>query len=92
MIDERTQKWIDIFAALASDTRLEIARMLAQRKIECQEILGRLDLSQPAISYHLRKMEHAGILIKERKGSRNCYRLAERIQDLIRMIDKEEGR
>ncbi len=92
MTDEQTQKWIDIFAALASDARLEIVRMLAQRKTACQEILDRLDLSQPAISYHLRKMEHAGILIKEKSGSRNCYRLDERIQDLINMIEKEEYR
>jgi DNA-binding transcriptional ArsR family regulator len=47
-------------------------------------------LSQPAISYHLGKLERAGILKKEKSGSRNCYRLESRTEELIKIINKEE--
>ena len=88
--NEKQQEWIKVFSALASDARLQIVMMLSGGSVECQEILGRLDLSQPAISYHLGKLERAGILIKERNGSRNCYRLDNRVNGLIEIISKED--
>ena len=91
MIDNKRQReWIRVFSALASDARLQIVMMLSGGSVECQEILGRLDLSQPAISYHLGKLERAGILIKEKNGSRNCYRLDDRVNGLIEIISKED--
>ena len=88
--NEKQREWIKVFSALASDARLQIVMMLSGGSVECQEILGRLDLSQPAISYHLGKLERAGILIKEKNGSRNCYRLDNRINGLIEIISKED--
>ena len=91
MIDNKRQReWIRVFSALASDARLQIVMMLSGGSVECQEILGRLDLSQPAISYHLGKLERAGILIKEKNGSRNCYRLDNRVNGLIKLISGKE--
>ena len=93
MIDENTQReLVEVFSALASGTRLRIVIMLADGKMGCQEILSRLDLSQPAVSYHLGKLEHAGVLVKERSGARNCYRLHNRISGLINIFDEEETR
>ncbi len=88
--NEKQREWIRVFSALASDARLRIVMMLSGGSVECQEILGRLDLSQPAISYHLGKLERAGILIKEKNGSRNCYRLDNRVSGLIEIISKED--
>jgi len=88
--NERQREWISVFSALASDARLQMVLLLAKGKLECQEILDRVDLSQPAISYHLGKLERAGILIKEKKGSRNCYRLDKRINGLIKIISGKE--
>jgi len=88
--NERQREWIRVFSALASDARLQMVLLLAKGKLECQEILDRVDLSQPAISYHLGKLERAGILIKEKKGSRNCYRLDKRINGLIKIISGKE--
>ena len=93
MLDENRQReWVEVFSALASDTRLRIVIMLASGKMGCQEILSQLDLSQPAVSYHLGKLEHAGVLIKERNGIRNCYRLHNRINELVNVVEKEEVR
>jgi ArsR family transcriptional regulator len=89
-VDERRQKeWVEVFSALASGTRLRIVMMVFARQMECQEILSKLNLSQPAVSYHLGKLEHAGVLIKERNGSRNCYKLGESISKLIGIVEKQ---
>ncbi len=91
MLDENAQReWVKVFSALASDTRFRIVIMLSGGKMGCQEILSRLDLSQPAVSYHLGKLEHAGVLVKERNGIRNCYRLHNRISELVNVVEKEE--
>lgn len=89
---EKQREWLDIFSALASEARLKIVTMLSEREMGCQEILDQLDLSQPAISYHLGKLERAGILIKERTGARNCYRLSSRVSGLLEMLNKEEAK
>ena len=89
MGNEQRTKWVEVFSALANDQRIKIVEMLASGKLECQDILDRLDLSQPAVSYHLGKLERAGILTKEKHGSRNCYRLKKSIRLLIETLEKE---
>jgi DNA-binding transcriptional ArsR family regulator len=88
---QRRTRWADVFASLASEPRLHIVELLADDAVQCQEIIGRLELSQPAVSYHLAKLERAGVLHKERQGTRNCYRLHEGLRTWIRTIMKEEG-
>jgi DNA-binding transcriptional ArsR family regulator len=83
-------RWPEVFAALASEPRLRIVKLLARGEVRCQDILPQLELSQPAVSYHLAKLERAGILAKERQGTRNCYRLCDEVRTLIRMITKED--
>lgn len=90
MNNEQRTKWVVVFSALANEQRIKIVEMLASGKLECQAILDRLDLSQPAVSYHLGKLERAGILIKEKHGSRNCYRLKKSIRLLTEALKKEE--
>ena len=88
--DEGRKQWVEVFSALASEPRLKIVEMLAEGQVECQEILDWLGLSQPAISYHLGKLERAGLLLKEKKGSRHCYRLNRRVRGLIKMLKQED--
>jgi len=88
---DRRSRWAEIFASLASEPRLHIVELLAADAVQCQEILGQLDLSQPAVSYHLAKLERAGVVHKERQGTRNCYRMDERLRPVIHAIMKEEG-
>ena len=88
--EERRAHWVEIFSALASEPRLHIVELLAGGNSRCQEILGQLELSQPAVSYHLAKLERAGILHKERQGTRNCYRLREELLEIVRIIAKED--
>jgi len=88
--DTRAQ-WAEIFAALASEQRLHIVEILASGKSQCQEILKQLDLSQPAISYHLAKLERAGVLTKERQGTRRCYRLNRELKPVFKCITEGVG-
>ena len=90
-MEDRTRKrLVEIFSSLASETRLGIVEMVSDGKMECQEILDLFDLSQPVISYHLGKLEHAGILVKEKRGSRNCYCLSSGIKKFIELLEKED--
>jgi len=84
-------KWTEVFGALASEPRLRIVDLVARGEAKCQEISQHFDLSQPAISYHLSKLERAGILIKRREGTRHCYRLSDDLRPLFECLMKEEG-
>jgi DNA-binding transcriptional ArsR family regulator len=86
---ERRLAWTHMFSALASEPRLQIVELLAHRTVQCQEIQSRLNLSQPAISYHLTKLEQAGVLQKERQGTHNCYQLQKGVAELVRLITEE---
>jgi DNA-binding transcriptional ArsR family regulator len=90
--DARRKRWVQIFASLASEARLRIVEMLTEGDLQCQEIRGEIELSQPAISYHLTKLERAGVLVKEKRGTRTCYRLASDLSLLIKMLRQEEKR
>lgn len=90
-MDEQTRRhaWTKVFSALASEPRLQIVEVLARQTVRCQEIQSLLKLSQPAISYHLTKLEQAGVLQKERQGTRNCYRLQKGVANLVQLITEE---
>lgn len=92
MADKPTRaRWAEVFSALGSEQRLHIVELLAGGEVQCQEILKRVELSQPAISYHLGKLERAGILEKQRIGTRRCYRLSEDLKPMISNLMKEDG-
>ena len=89
--EQARARWVEIFAALASEPRLQIVELLSHGRVHCQEILGQIDLSQPAVSYHLGKLERAGVLAKERHGTRNCYQIREDVRGLFAALQKEDG-
>ena len=84
-------RWAEVFSALASEQRLRIVELLARGEVQCQEIMKHVDLSQPAVSYHLGKLERAGVLLKDRAGSRRCYRLNEDLRTVFECLMKEDG-
>ncbi len=62
-------------AALAQETRLDAFRLLVQSGPEglaAGELATRLDISPPALSFHLRGLTHAG-LIRARQDGRFIY-------------------
>ena len=56
------------FAALADPTRRAIISRLAQGSATVTEIAEPFNISLPAISKHLRVLEGAGLLMRQKKG------------------------
>lgn len=56
------------FAALADPTRRAILARLGEGEASVAELAEPFDLSQPAISRHLRVLEDAGLIAAGRKG------------------------
>jgi len=56
----------EVYKALADKTRLHMLALLAIDELCVCELVAILDMSQPSISQHLRKLRQAG-LVKERK-------------------------
>ena len=59
--------------ALADETRLEILGMLADGELYAQQIVDRLEISQPAVSRHLRLMVAGGILTQRKEAGMKYY-------------------
>ncbi|MGD8398556.1 MAG: metalloregulator ArsR/SmtB family transcription factor, partial [Anaerolineae bacterium] len=76
--------------ALADETRLQIVAMLRRREMYAQEIVDRLDISQPAVSRHLNLMATAGVLTIRREGNAKYYAVNQetlsRVADSIRRL------
>jgi len=63
------------FAALADPTRRAILARLASGEASVSELAAPFAMSQPAISKHLRVLESAGLVIREREAQRRPSRL-----------------
>jgi DNA-binding transcriptional ArsR family regulator len=63
------------FAALADPTRRAILARLARGEASVSELTEPFDMSQPAISKHLRVLERAGLVVPGRDAQRRPRRL-----------------
>src|SRR4051794_7364527 len=65
----------DPFDALADENRRAILSMLGGGGMAVVDIAGRLPISPPAVSRHLRVLADAGFVAEERRGTRRIYSL-----------------
>jgi DNA-binding transcriptional ArsR family regulator len=66
---------IQALGALASESRLAVFRLLVKRGPQGytpSELIERLDVAAPTLSFHLKELMHAGLLVNRREG-RNLY-------------------
>lgn len=63
------------FAALADPTRRAIIQRLAAGEASVAELADPFDISQPAVSKHLRVLEKAGLISRRRDAQRRPCRL-----------------
>lgn len=66
---------INALSALASDPRLTVFRLLVKRGPEGytpSELIERLEVPAPTLSFHLKGLMHAGLVVSRREG-RNLY-------------------
>src|SRR2546421_12010398 len=64
-----------VFAALADPTRRAILARLASGEASVNELAAPFDMSQPAISKHLKVLERAGLISRGRDAQRRPRRL-----------------
>lgn len=64
---------METFAALADDTRLRIVDVLAKRERSVGDLVALFELSQPAISQHLRVLREAGLVRVRPDAQRRIY-------------------
>lgn len=71
-----TQSNLDaIFAALADPTRRAILSRLAEGQASVNEIAAPFEMSQPAVSRHLKVLERAGLIERDVDAQRRPARL-----------------
>ena len=66
----------NIFGSLADATRRDILRRLMQENLSVGEIAAPYSISLPAISRHLRVLEEAKLIIKQRRGKGQVVQLS----------------
>jgi len=71
------------FSALSDPTRRAILARLALGETTVMELAKPFQMSQPAISRHLRVLENAGLILRRVDGTKHPCRLAEGSLDEI---------
>lgn len=71
------------FSALSDPTRRAILARLAQGETTVMELARPFDMSQPAISRHLKVLEGAGLIVRRAEGTkRHCSLAPTALQEL----------
>ncbi len=77
------------FAALADPTRRAILARLAEGETSVQELAAPFDISLPAVSRHLKVLEHAGLIVRSREAQwRPCRLQAGPLKDIAAWVEE----
>jgi DNA-binding transcriptional ArsR family regulator len=81
-----------IFAALSDPTRRRILDLLTRAELRVTDLAKPFSISLPAISKHLRVLEKAGLIKRERDGRVHRLRLeAKPMRDAAAWIERYRG-
>ncbi len=76
MVNDSSERLSTIFLAIADPTRRAILERLAQGEASGTELARPFSISVPAISKHLRVLEHADLILRRKDGRTHRFRLA----------------
>jgi DNA-binding transcriptional ArsR family regulator len=68
MVNNSPERLDVVFSALSDPTRRAILERLARSDASVTQLAAPFDMSLPAISKHLRILEHAGLIAREKEG------------------------
>jgi DNA-binding transcriptional ArsR family regulator len=78
-----------VFNALGDPTRIRILDLLSTRERSVGELVGEFELTQPAVSQHLRVLKEAGLVASRADAQRRVYRInAEPLRELDGWLEK----
>lgn len=66
-----------LFNALAEESRLKILALLKFREMCVCELTAALDMTQPNLTYHVKKLENVGLVGHEKRGKWVYYSLTD---------------
>jgi DNA-binding transcriptional ArsR family regulator len=66
---------VPVFEVLAEPNRRRILELLGDRERPVGDLVGKLDISQPAVSKHLRILRQAGLVESRSEAQRRLYRV-----------------
>lgn len=78
MVNDSPEQLNIVFFALADPTRRAILARLAHGEASGTELAQPFSISVPAISKHLRVLEHAELILHRKEGRTHLFRLAAR--------------
>lgn len=91
--DDETVATAALFKALADPQRVRIVNLLATggEPVCVCDLTSALDVSQPTVSHHLKKLVTAGLLDREQRGTWAYYSLnrdaARRLADIVTLTE-----
>jgi ArsR family transcriptional regulator, arsenate/arsenite/antimonite-responsive transcriptional repressor len=91
--DEEAEATATLFRALSDPTRVKIVNLLSRsdEPVCVCEFVPAVELSQPTVSHHLKKLTDAGLLEREERGKWAFYSLSgEAIQRLASLVEFQE--
>ena len=85
-----------LLKVLSVGTRVQIVQLLKGRTLCVNALAARLDVTQGAVSQHLRTMRDAGLVIDEKRGYYVHYRLNEETlatwrEEIDKLLDPGHG-
>ncbi|MBY4605481.1 metalloregulator ArsR/SmtB family transcription factor [Bacillus rugosus] len=81
---------------LSDQTRLMMMKLFLEKEYCVCQLVDMFEMSQPAISQHLRKLKNAGFVNEERRGQWRYYSINQScpefdiLQFLLQQIDQED--
>ena len=89
MVIYTSEQLDNVFGALANRTRREILSLLTRSERSVLELVGRFDISQPAVTKHLKVLEKAGLIQKRKQGRYRYITLdSEKLRDASDWIER----
>lgn len=80
------------FQALSDPTRRAILQRLTEGEASAGELAAPFDISQPAVSRHLKTLQNAGLVTQRREGTRRLFSLSRhRLEEMNSFLDDLEG-
>jgi ArsR family transcriptional regulator len=87
--DQHAGELESLFGALADKNRVKIVSMLLNAGSEACcvcDLEPELGISQPTVSYHLKRLTDVGLLEREKRGTYAYYRLAPKALQRVRAL------
>lgn len=91
--DEEAEATAQLFKALADPHRLRIVNLLANagEAVCVCDITETVGLSQPTVSFHLKKLVNSGLLDREKRATWAYYSLNRKALDRLSTVVKIKG-